>query len=350
MIYLAGWGGLYFALTVSFLSGYRGRFFGFLAIFCISSIAVFRGSTGTDTANYELILSGLSSEAILGGLEPGFVLASIFLVDLFGSADVALRGLSLLFFVLVALYYSRADINESFVLMVYLAPAYFYTYSMNGVRIGLASVLLLLAAQEFRKGRILRSGAVVLAAVSFHYTILFSIGYFLSVLFNKVKIKYVFFFSVMLLLFFYSASEYILLKLTVYSDFKPPSPLSGLSKVVVIFVLICGVVFSSLSFIVKVRIFFPAVFFSALAIAVTTISYAGLRLLDLVAFILPLTVLMSHASAGLIFNWKIKASIFLAGFLSMAAVYRSFLIESGQGDSPFLPYKFINDGFIFNLL
>lgn len=350
MIYLAGWGVLYFALMISFFSGYRGRIFGILAIFFIASIAVFRGSTGTDTANYELIISGLSSEAILGGLEPGFVLVSLSLVDVFGSAEVALRGLSLLFFVLVALYYFKADINESFVLMVYLAPAYFYTYSMNGVRIGLASAFLLLAIQEFRKGHVLRSSATVLAAVSFHYTILFSIGYFLSTLFNRIKARYVVFFGVMVLFFFYFSSEYVLLKLAVYSDLKPPSPLSGLSKVVVIFIFVCAVLFSGLPSAVRFRVFFPAVFFSVLAIAVTTISYAGLRLLDLVAFILPITILMSHTSAGLSFNWKVKFLIFLAGFVSAAAVYRGFLIEAGQGDSPFLPYKYINDGSVFDLL
>jgi len=348
MIYLAGWGVLYFALMISFFSMYRGRIFGAIAILFFAAIAILRGSTGTDTANYESMLSVLSLDAVLGGFEPGFALVGLFLVEFLGSAEAGVRAISALFFILVAFYYFRSDINESFFLMVYLAPAYFYTYSMNGLRIGIASIVLLLAVQEWRKEHIFKSSFAMLAAVSFHYTVLFSICYFFSALIKSFKIKYVFLLSIIAALIFYFIRDYIVFKLTAYSDFEPPSSLSGLSKVVVIFVLISGVFFSCLPSVFKIRVILLAVIFSSFAVVVTTFSYAGLRLLDLIAFIFPVTILILHDNANLFFNWKMKLSFLLAGLISAAAVYRGFLIEAGNGVSPFLPYKLSGD-FIRNL-
>lgn len=348
MIYLAGWGVLYFTLMISFFSGYRGRAFGLFAIIFFASIAIFRGSTGTDTANYESIFAVLSLDAIWGGFEPGFALVGLVLVELLGSAEAGVRGFSVLFFTLVTLYYYRSNINESFVLMVYLAPAYFYIYSMNGLRIGIASMVLLLAIQEWRKGHVFKSSFAMLAAVSFHYTILFSIAYCFSVMIKSVKIKYIVLLGLFSMLFLYFVRDYLLSKMTAYSDFEPPSSLSGLSKVIVIFVLIIGVLFSRLPSFYKVRVVFIAIILSGLAVVVTAFSYAGLRLLDLIAFIFPVTILMLHDDAKLFFNWKVKVSFFLAGLVSAAAVYRGFLNEAGIGESPFLPYK-LGDNFIRSL-
>ena len=345
MIYLAGWGALYFTLMFSALSGYRGRAFGFLTILIFASIAIFRGSTGTDTATYESIISGLSLETIWDGVEPGFALFGLFLTDILGSAEAGVRAVSGLFFVLVAFYYFRSERNEAFFLLTYLAPAYFYIYSMNALRIGMASIMLLLAVQELRRGHVLKSGATMLTAISFHYTILFSIGYFLINVINRIRLMHVFLLGLLILLFFYFANEYIFLKFIAYSDYEASDALSGLRNVIVILVLVFGVLFSGLSSVVRIRIILSTILFTGFSIAVTIFSYAGLRFLDLIAFVLPIVILMSHFGAKQLFNRAIKLSFLLAGFASSVAVYRGFLIEAGQGESPFLPYELINGFF-----
>lgn len=347
MIYLAGWGAIYFTLLIRLLSGYRGKFFGVLTIFFLAGIAVFRGSTGTDTATYELILSELSLETVWDGMEPGFSLVSMLLTDMFGSAAAGVRAVSALFFILIGFYYFKSDENEEVVLFSYFAPAYFYIYSMNGLRIGVASVALMVAVQYLRRNYLLTSRLVVLAAILFHYSILFSIGYFLVNYFKKIRLRYVLLLGLSGLLFFYFVNEYIFLKLTTYSDFELPGPLSGLSKIIVICMLVFGVLFSDLSSALRLRVFLSTMLFSGFAIVITQFSYAGLRLLDLIAFVFPLVILILHSEAKSYFNWKIKLSFMLAGVFAAIAVYRGFLLEAGQGKSPFMPYELISDFFDF---
>lgn len=341
MVYLLGWGAIYYALLVSAMVGYRGRFLGFLTVLFFAGIAIFRGSVGTDTGNYELMLSELSLERVWGGVEPGFALLGLFLTELLGSAEAGVRALSALFFILVAFYYFRSDTNEAFFLWAYLAPAYFYQYSMNTLRIGLASMLLLVAVQGVRRSHVVRSGLIALVAMTFHYSLVFSISYLMINFFQKIKARYLLCVGLLFLLFFYLSHEYIILKMGVYSGFESPGSLSGLSKVIVVFLLVVGVLFSELPSILRSRVVFWAILISGFAVGVTAVSYAGLRLLDLIAFVLPVVILMCHTRMEKFFNWKTKLSFILAGLASAAAVYRGFLIEAGQGKSPFLPYELI---------
>ena len=342
MIYLVGWSALCFTFFISSFSRYRGCAFGLFTILIFAGIAIFRGSTGTDTANYELMLSKLSLDTIWGTVEPGFAFVGLFLTEMLGSAEAGVRAVSVLFFVLVTLYYFRADKNEEFVLLAYLAPAYFYIYSMNGLRIGIASIVLLLAVQTLRRGYVLKSGATMLIAVLFHYTILFSIGYLLINFFKGARLKYVFLLGLLVLLLFHFASENIFFRLSSYSDFESPNSLSGLSKIIVILLLVFSAQFSSLPSPLRIRIVLSTILFTSFAIAATAFSYVGLRFLDLIAFVIPIAILMIHSESEQLFNWKTKLFFLLSGFASAAAVYRGFLIEAGQGRSPFMPYEVIN--------
>lgn len=209
MIYFFGWAAVYYALLVSAMVGYKGRALGILAIFIFAGIAVFRGSTGTDTVNYELILSEFSLSSIWEGVEPGFTLLGLFFVELSGSAETGVRIVSALFFLLVTFYYLRSDGNEAFLLLAYMAPAYFYSYSMNALRIGVASIMLLIAVQELRRDHAIKSGFVMMVAVTFHYSILFSIGCFVIGSFKRVKLRSIFFSGLFALLFFCLTYEYI---------------------------------------------------------------------------------------------------------------------------------------------
>lgn len=345
MIYLAGWGVVYFTLLINALSGYRGRALGLFTILIFAGIAIFRGSTGTDTANYELMLSKFSLDTIWDTVEPGFAFVGLFLTEMLGSAEAGVRAVSGLFFVLVTCYYFRTDKNEAFVLLAYLAPAFFYIYSMNGLRIGIASILLLLAVQSLRRGCALKSGVTALVSVLCHYTIVFSIAYIAINHLKNIKWKYLLFLGVTPLVVFYVAQEHILLKINLYLDFESPNPLSGLSKVLVVIFLLSGVMFSSLPSSMRNRIVFFALLFTGVAFAVAVYSYAGLRILDLISFALAIVILEAHFKVKQLLNWKTKFSFILAGFISAAAVYRGFLLEAGRGESPFLPYEVFNSYF-----
>tara|TARA_R110002074_G_scaffold145034_1_gene293362 strand:- start:220482 stop:221519 length:1038 start_codon:yes stop_codon:yes gene_type:complete len=345
MVYLAGWSLVYFTLLTSAINRYRGRAFGFFTILFFAFIAIFRGATGTDTANYELIFENLFLENFSSVVEPAFGLLGFFLTELLGSAQLGVRAVSVLFYILVGFYYYRSDRNEAFVLLAYLAPAFFYIYSMNGLRIGIASILLLLAVQSLRRGCASKSGVTALVSVLCHYTIVFSIAYIAINHLKNIKWKYLLFLGVTSLVVFYVAQEHILLKINLYLDFESPNPLSGLSKVIVVIILISGVMFSNLPSSMRNKIIFLTILFTGLAFTVASYSYAGLRILDLISFALAIIILMAHFEVKQLLNWKIKLSFILAGFTSAAFLYRGFLIEAGQGKSPFLPYKMIGELF-----
>lgn len=342
MVYLFGWLLIYFSILASVVSNYHGRFFGLMIIFYFALVSIFRGNVGTDTASYESYILNFSFETLTTGIEPFFVLFSLILREITGSPEIALRSISALFFLLVLYYFMRADRNERFVLIAYLAPAYFYQYSMNAVRIGLASVLFMIALQQIRRRRLISSGFLSLFSLAFHYSIFVSIVYYFSTLSNILKLKSVSIIAIVSTVVFYFYYSYFLSKFTAYTLMEAPSNLSGLSKVVVILIIIFGALFSRLITNQVFKLIAITALFTLLAVGLTYFSYAGLRILDLIAFVLALIIIMLHNKINKRFNWHTKASFLIAGLISAAASYRGFLLEAGQGKSPFIPYHLVN--------
>jgi hypothetical protein len=229
--------------------------------------------------------------------------------------------------------------------MGYILPAFAFQYSMNGLRIGLASAILLIAIQNVRLKGNYSSYKVGLLALFFHYSSVFSFVYIaisqrkLLTLTSAVK---TFLLLVAVGSVFISIDYYFLDKLNQYKTAYAPSALSGLSKVVSIALLIAGVAFGKLSYQGKVKIVFMSVSFSIIGIVLTQFSYAGLRVLDLLSFSIPISILATYSNCGLSFDKPMRFAIVMSGIASAAAVYRGFLLESGMGSSPFLPYEFLN--------
>lgn len=339
MVYLIGWGLIYYSLAVHAVAVYRGRAFGVLIICFFAGVAVLRGATGTDTQAYESIFSSFLTGDTSVGLEPGFAILGFLVSDLLGSAELGVRAVSALFYVLVFFYYVRADRNEGFYFLAYLVPAYFYSYSMNVLRLGIASIVFLLAVQALRRCRLFAAGSTMLAAVSFHYSILFSIGFLGVIFFARIGFFRLLFVFLAVILFFYFSGDYIALKIGVYSDFEANEKYSGLSKVLVVLIFVVGVFFSRIPAPSRWRIGVLSVFFLMFSVWIAMFSYAGLRLLDLVAFVLPVVIVFAHSRSGVDFNWEVKSAFLLSGLASAGAVYRGFLGEEGVGESPFLPYE-----------
>jgi len=342
MIYIFGWGAVYYTLLFSAITSYRGRVLGYFAIFLLAGISILRGRTGTDTATYEFILSELSLNQIWGNIEPGFAVVALLLTELTGSAEIGVRAVSVLFFLLAVFYYHRANKNEAYIFLAYYAPAYFYLYSMNTIRTGIASIILLIAFQDLTRVRTFRAYIISILAVFFHYASIILIGYLIANLINKFRTLLVIFFGLFILSVLYFAQEYLLLKLIYYSNFDAPSSISGLSIIGVIFILTAGVMQSNLPFFLKARLVVMTIILLVLSIFITTFSYAGLRLLDLIAFGLPLSVLVMYSKVELTLNLQMKCSFLLAGLASAVGTYRNFLLDFGQGSSPFLPYTLLD--------
>lgn len=154
MVYFIGWGLMYLALLASEISGHRSRIPLVVVITAAAIMAVLRGSVGTDTSTYEWMLDSVTLGDLSHGVEPSFVLLGWFFKLATDSSTGAVRLLSLVFFVLLFVFVMRANKNERFYLLACFLPAFVYQYSMNALRLGLASICLLLAFQWIRQSNL----------------------------------------------------------------------------------------------------------------------------------------------------------------------------------------------------
>ncbi|MFO2464111.1 EpsG family protein [Pseudomonas sp. 15FMM2] len=342
MIYITGWIILLVTLFLTSLSGYRTRLFAAIAMLFFLFLSVFRGSVGTDTNTYEFLVGQLMQGLSWTGMEPGFVFLSWSLVTLTGSASVAVRLVSAAIFLVMFIYLFRSDKNEKFLLLSYMLPAFVYQYTMNGLRIGIAAMLLLLAVQKIRRLNNASGVVLALSALIFHYSSLVSLVFIWASQARWVKASNILVVpvaSALVLVIFSINSDYFFAKLLSYQVSESPSPFSGLGKVVVLLVLVLGVMLSRLPNIEKLKLAFLGGGFTVVFWGISSISYAGLRFLDLISFAFPLAILLTYNRCRLDFDRAIKVVFLLAGLLAAVSSYRNFTSEAGQGPSPFMPYQ-----------
>ncbi|WP_339651727.1 EpsG family protein, partial [Halopseudomonas pelagia] len=304
-------------------------------------------NVGTDTANYQLMFEQFSEGYSWEGIEPGFFGLGWLLAALAPSIDIAVRAVALVFFGLIAWFVARSDHNERFLLLAYLLPAFAYQYSMNALRIGLASALLLLAVQVFRRKGDMPALCVGLLALLFHYSALFSLLFIALTQRPWLRLSTLLGLLVVLLGFAVGLifiDFYLLEKIQAYQQLQAPGGLSGVSKVVPLVIMLAGMLLSSLPRQLKLKAFIVYSVFISAAWLLTQFSYAGLRFLDLLSFSVPLSILATYSHLQLDFDRQIKVSMLAAGLVSIAGIWRGFLLERGEGKSPFLPYEVLSVG------
>jgi hypothetical protein len=342
-VYLAGLGAVYYALSVNALTGYRGKFFALLAIILLGSIAVFRGAVGTDTANYEQMVAILRSPAEWYGVETGFALL-VWLLGLTTSSDVVVVRLVTAFFVLsIFIYICQADRDELFFLIVYFIPFIYYQYSMNAIRIGLATMFLLFSAQSFRRNKNSAGIMQLIIGWSFHYSIIFSCLYliFIGNVAQRWKILLLLIVTIFTFFALYIYGEYFITKIIAYKDFKSPHILSGLSKLICIGIILIGVWRSGLNFKNRSMILTTALILTISFMVLGRYTYIGIRMLDLLAVIVPLTLLVMLGREKLALNQSVKTSFLVAGFIGAVFVLRGFVYSAGVGRTPWIPYELL---------
>src|SRR5690606_14410267 len=151
MIYLIGWLAIYVTLLLQSIIRYKGRSFIFLLLLLFGLVAGLRGEVGTDTRNYEYIIEKIVDIFQWDGWEQGFIALSWLLTSISPSVEIAVRLISVVFFVGIAVFLLHSNKNERFLLNSYVLPAFGWQYGMNALRIGIASLILLFAVQAARR-------------------------------------------------------------------------------------------------------------------------------------------------------------------------------------------------------
>jgi len=333
---------MYVTLMIQAVTRYRGRFFLVLLIFLFTLLACLRGDVGTDTRSYEQLFFHFLDDYHWNGWEPGFVAVGRSLVAVLPTIELAVRFVSVFIFGCFGVYLFRSDQNERFILIAYIFPAFIWQYSMNALRLGLASAVLLLAVQmaRTRGGTALqRIGAI---SILFHYSAIFSL-LFLTLAqrrwFKLSSLLIVVVLGVVAGVLIVIAQDYFLKKMSIYHQMEAPNMFSGLRNIIPVLIIALGVLCGKLPRNIKIKLFVLSMGSLATGFLLAQVTYAGLRLLDLIAYAFPLAILICYQQQGLDLSRSTRIGIFIAGLLAAGAVWRGFLNEAGVGPTPFLPYQ-----------
>lgn len=307
----------------------------------LGSASVLRGYVGTDTLAYEQIISHYLATGDGRGVEPAFLLLWSSLSHLDFTAYQIVRLLSVLYVVTLLIYILLADRRDLFIVAVFLIPSFYFQYSMNGLRVGIAiNVFLILSKLRFGSGW--WGGLVNFASILFHYSMVLPSIYFglIQRRFTAVRVfaisAFFMVFTLCVIVFYY---DYLLSKFGLYSEVSSPSVLSGAPWIFSLTVLISCVLRSPSE--LKGRCFLTISGIGALAVAfiAARVSYGGLRVLELLVSIYPFMIAELYRRSGVSFDRVVKIGLVIAGSVSAAFFLRRVFFTPYEGGSPWLPYE-----------
>lgn len=341
-IYVLGWCLAILSLGINKFGRAPGAFSAYVAILFFTCVAAFRGDVGTDTANYEMWVREVRYIDFMDlGLEVGFSGLIYFLSILFDSDRVAIRVLSVLFGIFLVWIFSRSDIRTRYYLLAFYVPVFFYSYSMNAMRIGVASLLILFSFQSLLREDLYKFFIFGVGAILFHSTAVFPFAYLLmasNIFGSKQRFFAPVVISVLLVFFWIYSSSIVEDKAAAYAGYEAPDELSGLSQIGVLFVLFVGVWFARVPLLDRIKQIGVGFFFAIVFWSIARVSYAGLRFLDLLLLAFPLGVLISFKASTKNSLISFRVSLVLAGIVSAIAQARGYILSAGIGNTPFLPY------------
>lgn len=346
MIYIVLWLFCFVMLACAVQFPDRARWHCAAAVCGMGILAVFRGATGTDTVAYEQISALARSGIFDAGIEPFFAIA-LKTLQLTGLSDAGVvRLVSVLEVGLLLAYIGRSVPNERYLLLAAILPAFFYEYTMNALRIGLASILFLLALQAASRHHNPSPAALGLALVASvtHYTAIFYPLFGMAVLrrwSRRLVLGVVLFGVLAFAVAFLLQHAYLLAKLQSYETLRAPSRFSGLSSVIQVALVLVAIWKSTLSPHKKGQLLTLALLLTAAFMGLVQFSYAGLRLLDLVVFVLPPAMVAAHELENKPMNLPARLGLLAFGLASTVFVFRRFIVESPDSLAPFLPYHLI---------
>lgn len=342
MVYIIGW----FIMFVSaFLQSNRsvGKFLaGGVLIYC-AFIALFRGDVGTDTSAYVSIFDGVLNGEKEPYAEFGFIYLTKIIIFIFSDAVVSVKSISILFFGLLLLFVIRSSRDERFLLLSFILPVFSFSYSMNVIRIGIAAAISLLIFQSIIKNGFSKKLKYFIVAISFQYTaLIMPLFFYISCKSheNKISWRYVIVGFFLMGVFVFLYKDYIFEKISLYKDSYSPSVYSGVANLILVIFIVAFVSLGRLPRNDRVKIFIYCFCFMFSAWLFSRVSYAGLRVIDMLTFVVPMIIIFYYRKNDIFLDKYAKFGFFISGLIFSFNTYFGYINEFGVGDSPFLPYNF----------
>lgn len=330
-----------------FISSTRLKFrnYGFLLfsiIFPATIIAVFRGNVGTDTGNYLFFFRELIDTGDSAQFEIGFRIFSKILAFFLRNERACVAVVSFITILLLCSFFGKSKIRVLF-FTFFVFPIFFYDMTMNGLRYGLAFSLSGLAVNHLVNNKLFKFITFSLLAI---VTQVSSAIIILSFFFSELKLKNILLFgggilACFLLMMFFSVVDlsYLYDKQDFYKDLTSPNSTSGLSTLVIFFMLFFAFLICSEGKSSKYNNIIYAIFVGEiLSFLLAKVSYSGLRFQSVFLYTLSLYVCIHlDRIVKTKFFWMI---IFCAGFLGFLITVKNLRYIDDETITPFLPYKF----------
>jgi hypothetical protein len=340
--YIIGWCLMFSCAGIWLATGRLPKWPVFLILCYCALLAFLRGQTGTDTEFYQNMFAAVQLGNIQWTVEGAFALVAQGLLTITPSSETAVRAVSLIFFALLAMYTARATNDELWILLVFILPIFSYQYSMNTIRVGLGSAMFLVCVQALGRKYSSRRSIYCLLPSAFHYSLILSAMYLLISTSASRPRNMLLTISILLVasgVILTFASEYLYMKEQLYVSYSSPNELSGFARAVLVAVIATGLLVSSAPRKVKLVLILPAVVTTIACMLIANKSYAGLRSLDLLLFVLPLTCILVYQVFNVVVDRSVQLAVLCAGVLGAAAVGRNFMQDAEQGPAPFVPYE-----------
>jgi len=328
-----------FLFLARYVSEYEPAFL-VAGILPLAFLTAFRGDVGTDTFTYLDIIRATKDSTEIVSIEPFFYGLSSGLMFLFDNERVVLAIIGVLITLILFAASSKLE-KSSVVFGACIIPIFYQGMTMNGVRYGLSFSMILLATVFFSRGDRKSFFFIVLLAGLTHASGLI-LALFFYIFFEKKLKLYIFpliFFVGGVFLFVFA--DIILTKLPYYIDFKSPSVFSGTSTLVLslLAIYVLGDIEDS-DFYSSFRAFL-IIFLVISSFILSKFSYAGLRLQSLVLFLIFLILQYQIAIKKISMHNRNYLILVFIGLLGLGFNFNNYMDEGFDGESPFIPYKFV---------
>jgi EpsG family len=301
-------------------------------------LVLLRGVVGVDTPFYAQSADLLRiSNSLLFIFEPVFEYFLLTLARHIDNSFTILNIIAVCITILLFLSNPKSEINSR-ILALGIIPYFYLDMTMNGLRYGLAFAIVMVGSTFIIKGRLKTFIALSLVAGLVQITALLLSG-FLYLLINLQwkRLAALFLASVTILIL---GGDYILSKVTANSQLETQSITAGMAPLLISIVLLGGCYMSgSLRRVLRVQIAILALLVF-LAYLLTQITYAGLRLQQLILLLIYLYLIYAIDSLSIKTSKTFIATLIACCILSSSFRLKNFYNDSGLGDAPFAPYKF----------
>lgn len=302
------------------------------------ALVFFRGLVGVDTPVYEQSIDLIrSSGTYTFTFEPLFEYAILLISNQIDDVTVVLAVFSalttLLFFV------GAFQIKQQpYIYAFFLMPYFYLDMTMNGIRAGLAFVIILCGANFLVNGR--RKYYVVFALIAALIHISSALLAVLLIVLLDQRLRALLWsvgIGFILIIFFES---YLTEKFYAYQTINIESGSGGLAPLLLSGLLLVNF-YSDKEFrdVSKWQLQVLGVI-SVATYVITQFTYAGIRLQILNLFLICIFLVSFIDLKKIKINQKTLFVLFLIGLVGMGFRLRNFYNEAGNGEAPFVPYHF----------